>query len=56
MKEFWIDFSGYVKIMARDDEDAKMIFYDSFDSFVKLNISHLSVEIDCIEEEESCGG
>ena len=48
MRDFWIDFSGYCKIAARDPESAEAIFYKILDSIA--GIRDVSVDVDGIEE------
>lgn len=56
MNEYWIDFTGYVKIKALDEEDAKMKCIDYFFPFRNDDeskyVSNLDVEITDVEEDK----
>lgn len=44
MKEFLIDFSGYVEVEAETEEEARNLFWEE--------LHHAQIEIDCVEEKE----
>ena len=48
MTDFWIDFSGYCKITARDRDSAEALFYKFLDSIEGMK--DVTADIDCIEE------
>ena len=48
MTDFWIDFSGYCKITARDRDSAEALFYKLLDSIEEMK--DVTADIDCIEE------
>lgn len=46
MKEFWVDFTASVKVMAETEEEAKEKM------LAELPTQYEFVEVDCIEERE----
>ena len=53
MKEFWIDFSGYMKIKADSKEEAARKFWNFIANDINPSTGDLSDdvwEIECIEE------
>lgn len=52
-KEFWVDFSGYVKIKAENEIEAEKKFWDFVNANCDTSFSDLSDDvwdIDAIEE------
>lgn len=50
MKEFYVDFSGYVKVRAENEEDAKRKFWKHFVNNCSEPFSNDVWDIDGIEE------
>jgi hypothetical protein len=55
-KEFWVDFSGYLKIKAKNPDEAEQKFWDFINNNVKPtrnnNVSDDVWEIETVEEYE----
>ena len=48
MKEFWIDFQGYIKVTAIDKDDAEFTFFQKVNKSSELK--DICIEIDSVEE------
>lgn len=52
MKEFWVDFSGYIKVKADSDKEAREKFWHFVQEGIDLHDSGLSGEMWNIEGVE----
>lgn len=54
MKEYWVDFSGYLRVKADNEGDAEEKFWHLVSDFNmnKENFANDVWQIDCIEEYE----
>lgn len=63
MKEYWLDFSGYMKVRAENEIEAEQKFWDFINNYLQLSHTDFSDDVwdlDGIEEvyneEEEASG
>lgn len=53
MKEYWLDFSGYMKVRAENETEAEQKFWDFINNYIQLSHTDFSDDVwdlDSIEE------
>ena len=53
MKEFWVDFSGYMKVKADSKEEAERKFWHFINEGIDLSAGDLSDDVWNVEDIES---